>query len=69
MKIKIAELLDGISNFLSKRKGFLPILGIILIILNFVLSLFLSTWISQTNLFLHMGLIFAILGFMLAWVL
>ncbi len=69
MKSKLAIILDNISNYLSKRKGLLPLLGLCLIVLNFIFSLLMTNWFSQTNFLLHFGLIIAILGFMLAWAL
>jgi hypothetical protein len=61
-----SDLLDNISEFLAHRKGLLPIGGILFIVLNFILQLFPSTWLAQTNCFLHLGLILAIFGFLLA---
>ena len=69
MKSRLADLLDKISNFLSKRRGLLPLLGILLIVMNFIFSLLMTNWFSQTNFLLHFGIIVAILGFMLAWAL
>ena len=66
----ISNFLDLSSNYLATRKGLLPILGICLIILNFAtVALFPDWFIAQTNLFMHIGLILAILGQMLAWAL
>ncbi len=65
-----SKFLDDLSNFLSSRKGLLPILGIGLIILNFILVSILPDWFfSRTNLFLHLGIIVALIGQMLAWAL
>ena len=59
--------LDRLSEFLAHRKGLLPIVGVALIILNFILSLIPGIgWIATSNLFLHLGVIMAILGFLLA---
>jgi len=69
MKSKLSGFLDTISTFFEKRKGFLPLLGLVLIILNFFITLFSSNWLAQTNFFLHLGLIFVILGFLIAWAL
>ena len=65
-----SKFLDKVSNFLSSRKGLLPILGISLIVLNFILVSILPDWFfSRTNLFLHLGIITALMGQMLAWAL
>jgi capsular polysaccharide biosynthesis protein len=64
-----STLLDKVSSILEKRKGLLPIVGIICVTINFVLQLMVSNWCTQTNLFLHIGIVVTILGFLLAWAL
>ena len=66
---KISTLLDHFSNFLAPRKGLIPMMGIILVFLNFLLQLLPMSWVAQTNLFLHLGIILAIFGMMLSWAL
>ncbi|MCS6907470.1 MAG: hypothetical protein RML93_06265 [Anaerolineales bacterium] len=68
MREFLNSLLDRLSDFLAHRKGLLPLLGLFLIILNGVLQFlpFESVWI-EANLLLHVGLILAIFGFLLAW--
>jgi hypothetical protein len=44
-------------------------LGIGLIFLNFLLQLLSTSWLAQTNLFLHLGIILAIFGIMVSWAL
>jgi len=61
--------LDKVSEYLSTRKGLLPLIGIGLIIANFILQFFPVGWLGTTNLFLHLGLVIAIFGLMLAWAL
>jgi hypothetical protein len=63
------KMLDKVSEYLAARKGLLPSVGMILIIINFVLQFFPNNWLKETNLLLHLGLIIAILGLMLAWAL
>jgi hypothetical protein len=67
----ISRLLDWFSNFLAHRKGLLPLIGIVLVILNYILYFFLPLghWLTDSNLFLHLGVIVAIFGLMLAWAL
>lgn len=63
-------LLDKMSEFLAHRKGLLPILGILLVALNAVLQFFPAAgWLADTNLFLHLGVILALIGILLAWAL
>jgi len=62
----ISRFLDRISEFLAHRKGLLPAIGLFMIILNLLFRLWLpSNWMSEANLCLHVGLIIAIVGFML----
>jgi hypothetical protein len=60
---------DRLSESLSARKGLLPLIGLLLIVLNFVIQFLPAGWVRDTNLFLHLGLIVAIFGLMLAWAL
>lgn len=64
-----SNLLDKASSVMEERKGLLPILGIFFVVFNFILQLVTSNWCTQINLFLHIGIIVAILGFLLAWAL
>lgn len=66
----LSKLIDRASEFFAHRKGLLPLIGIGFIMLNFVLQIALyPNWVTVTNLFLHLGLVIAILGLMLAWAL
>lgn len=64
------RLLDATSDFLAHRKGLLPTLGIFLVIINGVLQFIPGAGaLADMNLLLHLGVILAILGIMLAWAL
>jgi hypothetical protein len=65
----LSRVIDQLSDFLSRRKGLLPFIGIILILINLVFQFIPSGWVSSSQLFLHLGIILAILGLMLFWVL
>jgi len=66
----LSKLVDNASNFFAHRKGLLPLIGIVLVIINFILPfIFGLNLITGSNLFLHLGVIVAIFGFMLAWAL
>ena len=69
MNIKLSKFLDRVSEFIANRKGLLPFLGIVLVILNFLGRIIHFGWISDTDVFLHLGIIVAILGVMLGWAL
>jgi len=66
---KISHLLDLISGFFAIRKGLLPLIAIFMILLNFFLNFIAPNWFSQSDFFLHLGIILAILGILLAWAL
>jgi hypothetical protein len=66
----LSRLVDNASNYFAHRKGLLPLLGILLVIINFILPfIFGLNMITGSNLFLHLGVIVAIFGIMLAWAL
>jgi hypothetical protein len=63
----VNRFLEKAADFLARWPGLLPLLGIALVLLNFLLSAFLGTgiWIVDVNLFLHLGLIIAICGLLI----
>lgn len=66
----MSKFLDQMSEYLARRKGLLPIIGLFLIILNLLIQFIIpGTFLATTNLFLHIGLIIAIFGLMLSWAL
>ena len=66
----LSRLVDNASNYFARRKGLLPMLGILLVIVNYILPfIFGLNVITGSKLFLHLGVIIAIFGFMLAWAL
>ena len=66
MMQKFSTFLDRFSEFYAHRKGLFPLIAIILIILNFILELLPANWLSETDLLLHLAMILAIIGFLLA---
>jgi hypothetical protein len=66
----MSKLLDFMSDFFAHRKGLLPIIGLLLILCNLGIQfVFSGSFLATSNLFLHIGLIFAIFGLMLSWAL
>ncbi len=66
----LSKLVDSASNYFAHRKGLLPMVGILLVIVNFILPfIFGLNLITGSNLFLHLGVIVAIFGCLLAWAL
>jgi hypothetical protein len=70
MLSKINHLLDKISDYLAQKKGLLPLIGILLVFVNGILQFFPGNgWMVDSNLLLHLGIILAIFGILLAWAL
>jgi hypothetical protein len=67
----LSRMVDNASNYFARRKGLLPLLGILLVMINYILPFIfgLDNVITGSNLFLHLGIIVAIFGLMLAWAL
>lgn len=61
--------LDALSEYLADRKGLLPSVGLLLVIVSLILNLFPGNWLTETDILLHLGVVVAILGFLLAWAL
>jgi hypothetical protein len=68
---RFSRLIDKASDYFAHRKGLLPLIGILLVIINYILPFIfgLDNVITASNLFLHLGVIIAIFGMMLAWAL
>ena len=67
---KLSQLLDTLSEYLAHRKGLLLLIGILLILCNAILQFFPGAgWLASSNLLLHLGIIIALVGVMLAWAL
>lgn len=69
MRAWFSKLIDQASNFFAARKGLLPLVGILLVVINLIFRLVLPGGFANSDLFLHLGVIIAILGLMLAWAL
>ena len=66
----LSRFLDRLSEFFAARKGLLPILGLLFVLLNYGMQFLpVMGFVASSNLFLHIGLVVAILGFLLAWAL
>ena len=67
---KINRLLDFLSEFLAPRKGLLILIAILLVLINGVLQFIPGAgWLASSNLALHLGIIVALIGIMVAWAL
>jgi hypothetical protein len=62
----ILNLLDKSADFMAEKPGFLPLLAVGFILINFLLQIVPgSGWVVDSNLFLHFGLIIAIIGLLI----
>lgn len=52
---------------MARRPGMLPLVGVALILFNFLLQIIPGpgNWLVDSNLFLHLGLVISILGLLL----
>jgi len=67
MHSKLNNLLDQLSNYLAHRKGLIPFIGILLVLLNGLFQFIPNAgWLVNKNILLHLGIIIAVLGIMLA---
>ena len=65
----ISKAIDRLSEYFAARKGLLPIIGILLVVANFIVRHLPLGWLGSSDLLLHLGIILAIFGFMIAWAL
>jgi hypothetical protein len=66
----VSRLLDRLSEYFAHRKGLLPIAGAVLVAADFLVQLLWpGQWLAQSGLLLHLGILVAIFGFLLAWAL
>ncbi len=64
---QLSVFVDRVSEFFAHRKGLLPLIGMVLVLLNLFLQIvFPAGWLTQINCFLHLGILVVIIGFMLA---
>jgi hypothetical protein len=61
------EIVERLNDFMEKRPGVLPLVAVFLIILNLLFQIVPGTgsWLADSNLFLHLGLILGIIGLLL----
>jgi hypothetical protein len=70
MRNLVNRILDAAGEYFAQRKGLLPSVGILLVLINAVLQFIPGGGIAaETNILLHLGVILAIFGIMLAWAL
>lgn len=63
----LSRLLDQASEYFAQRKGLLPLIGMGLVILNFIARFLPLGWFAQSDLLLHLGIVVTVIGILLAW--
>jgi hypothetical protein len=66
MNTAFSKFLDRTSDFLAHRKGLLPLVGILLVLVNLIVRLTFPGWLADSDIFLHVGIIIALLGILFA---
>lgn len=61
------QFLEATNEFMVKKPGILPMVGLLFIVLNLVLQIFPGPgrWLTDSNLFLHIGLLISLIGLLL----
>ncbi len=63
-----SKIIDGISDYVSAHRGVPVLIGVVLVILNYVLLIIPGVqlgFVETTNLLLHLGVIVGLLGVLL----
>ena len=67
MSQSLSRLLDRISEFLAARRGLLTMIGVALVILNYVVQFVPALRpLAQTNTLLHLGVVLGLAGLLLS---
>ncbi|HTP08725.1 MAG TPA: hypothetical protein VMP08_10765 [Anaerolineae bacterium] len=64
----LSKVLDGISDYVSAHRGVPVLIGVLLVVLNYVLLIIPGVqlgFVETTNLLLHVGVIVGLLGVLL----
>jgi len=65
----LIEWLKKTSDFLARYKGLPVLIGVGMVMLNFVLQLFpplpVINWLADVNLFLHLGILLGLVGILI----
>jgi len=64
----LSKLLDGISDYVSAHRGVPVLIGVLLVVVNYVFLIIPGVqlgFVETTNLFLHLGVIVGLIGVLL----
>ena len=67
LETSLSAWLDNLSEYFAHRKGLLPLVGAGLVMVNLLLEIiFPHAYLTQIDLFLHLGIVVALFGLVLA---
>jgi hypothetical protein len=67
LSVSLAQVATAITNFMAERRGAPMILGFFLVLLNFIFQFIPALgWFAEYNVLLHLGVLLAIAGSLLA---
>ena len=67
LESRLSALLDELSEYFAHRKGLLPLIGAGLVLVNLLMEIILpNAYLTEIGLFLHLGIIIALFGLVLA---
>ncbi len=64
----LSKIIDGISDYVSAHRGVPVLIGVLLVVLNYVLLIIPGVqlgFVETTNLLLHLGIIIGLIGVLL----
>jgi len=63
----LSSLLDELSEYFAHRKGLLPLIGAGMVLINLLMEIVIpNAYLTEIGLFLHLGIILALFGLVLA---
>ena len=59
-------MIDRLSGYIAEHKGVPVLIGVLLVIVNFIVGLLSpASWLPTTNLLLHLGVVVGLMGILL----
>ncbi len=59
-------MIDRVASYIAEHRGMPVLIGVLLVIVNFVVILISpGTWLADTNLLLHVGVVVGLVGILL----
>ena len=64
----LSKILDGVSDYVSAHRGAPVLIGVLLVVLNYILQIIPGVqlgFVESTNLLLHLGIVIGLIGVLL----